>query len=771
MKIKNLIIGILAAGAVLCGCQPKEPEPAKIAVSTPTLSFAQTGGNQTVTVTCNYSWEATCDASWIQINPAKGDATETGATVTITVLENTASEERTATVNFYGNNSRLCSAATLVKQAAKEIVIETVSVADFIKAADTKNPYKLTGKVSNISNSASYQAFDLTDATGKILVFFPENFDEYSGKMATGGTVTVQGVYEYYASKSQHEVVKATILEYAAPQEEDPSKVKQITIKEFIDAADIFTTYRLVGTVTTDPDKTYGSFDMKDATGSIKVYNIKDNGGITVEKGGTVTLRGKYSYYEKSSTHEVIEAVIEKFEGQAPPEEKDTESISDILDDEDGVIYNLKNVTVVAAYAKGYLVYDGDNYLLIYEGGSEPAAEPGDKIEVKGTLATYNGFRQLTKTTTTIIGEAEVPEDDPEDITADFDNFSSETVKLISVTGNLVVTEGTTKYYNIEVAGSDKKGSISYPIIGDVLDALAGSQITVTGYYIGTNTNKSNETFINMMLTGIDSEGEQFFVSPISFDVKADVKSVDIQVLSSVTWTVKSTDPEFVPSVTSGENNATVTVTFGENTTTENRSATIVFETTADVPQMVYKVVINQKGIVEAGNSADFETFNGGTPKSSYGSYETESGWQIVNGCVQKGGEGDNNPVFVFIGKSDITGDWAFAACINGRTDKSGELTSPEISGGCGELSFSYGYAFKETNGIAFKVEVIQNGNTVKSFDVVDKNAAQKTKYTFKEDVNVSGDFELKFSNLNPSNKNDGNIDRYSIWDVAWTSK
>ena len=602
MKIKNLFIGILAAGALLCSCQEKEQEPAKIAVSTATLSFEQAGGNQTVTVTCNYAWEATCDASWIQINPTKGDATTTGTTVTITVLENTASEERTATVNFYGNNSRLCAAATLVKQAAKEVVIEATTVAEFIKKADTANPYKLTGKISNISTKDNYQAFDLTDATGTILVFFPENFDEYKDKLATGGTVTVQGVYEYYASKTQHEVVDATILEYTAPQEEDPAKVKQITIAEFIKAADKFTTYRLVGKVTSDPDKTYGSFNMKDDSGEIYVYSIKDDGGITVEKGGTVTIRGKYEYYSSKSQHEVIDAVIEKFEGEAPAEEKETSKIADILADEDDVIYTLKGVTVVGTYAKGYMVYDGTDYLLVYEAGSEPGAEIGDKVDVKGTVATYNGFRQLTSPTTTVTGEGEVPEETAEDITASFDNFSSDKVKYISYTGVLSVTGTTTKYYNVEVAGATKKGSISYPVSGEVLEALAGAQVTVEGYYLGISTSSSAGSFVNIMMCDLSAEGDQFIVTPTEITVKADETEAQIKVVSNVKWYVSSDDTSFVPSVTEGEDDGTITVKFGENTGTEARTATITVSTTKDVPVMQYKVVITQKAPSQGGD-------------------------------------------------------------------------------------------------------------------------------------------------------------------------
>ena len=171
-----------------------------------------------------------------------------------------------------------------------------------------------------------------------------------------------------------------------------------------------------------------------------------------------------------------------------------------------------------------------------------------------------------------------------------------------------------------------------------------------------------------------------------------------------------------------------------------------------------------------ATNRADFETFDG-----YYGQYDKQftsaAGWKTVNCAIQAGNTSDVNPQFICIDKVPGTDTWAKAVCINGKTTASGVLESPEITGGCGVLSFNYGNMFSEANGVSFKVEVIQNGSVVKELTFTKDNASvpKKTKLEGSLDVNVSGTFKLKFTNMSPTNST-SNKDRVSIWNLTWTS-
>ena len=178
-----------------------------------------------------------------------------------------------------------------------------------------------------------------------------------------------------------------------------------------------------------------------------------------------------------------------------------------------------------------------------------------------------------------------------------------------------------------------------------------------------------------------------------------------------------------------------------------------------------------QPGTPVTANRADFETF-----PEKYGQYNKEftstAGWHTVNCAIQQGGSSDSNPVFICIGKVPGTDTWARAVCINGKVGASGVLTSPKIAGGCGTLSFTMANVFTDKNGISFQIDVIQNDEVVKTLTVT-KGAAevtQKVPIEHSVDVNVSGTFSLKFTNLCPSNSTSSNKDRVSIWNLTWTS-
>lgn len=163
----------------------------------------------------------------------------------------------------------------------------------------------------------------------------------------------------------------------------------------------------------------------------------------------------------------------------------------------------------------------------------------------------------------------------------------------------------------------------------------------------------------------------------------------------------------------------------------------------------------------------DFNTFNGGEPKSSpYGTYTNATGWTAENSIVLSGSDGeDANPYFRFIGARGT-----LAPTLNGNTGKVGKLLSPVLTGGIGTLTFKYGYAFSDTKG-AFRVTVKDEaGNVLKTEDVTVAKVTTKTAYDYKMTVNHSGSFTIEILNLSPSNAS-SNKDRVSIWNLTWTTE
>ncbi len=197
------------------------------------------------------------------------------------------------------------------------------TVAEFIAAADTQNYYELTGTVSGFN--PTYCSFDITDASGNIYVYsvLAASKTEWVGKISNGGTITIYGKYLYYAAKEQHEVVDAYIVNFTSgePVVIEPKGKK--TVEEFIAAADKENYYELSGTVS-NFNSQYSSFDLTDATGTIYVYSVlaesKQQWAGKILNGASITLYGKYLYYEKGDKHEVVDAYIVSCEGGEQPE-------------------------------------------------------------------------------------------------------------------------------------------------------------------------------------------------------------------------------------------------------------------------------------------------------------------------------------------------------------------------------------------------------------------------------------------------------------------
>ncbi len=181
-----------------------------------------------------------------------------------------------------------------------------------------------------------------------------------------------------------------------------------------------------------------------------------------------------------------------------------------------------------------------------------------------------------------------------------------------------------------------------------------------------------------------------------------------------------------------------------------------------DLDEVVVKVSLAAKpasGAVEGGNS-DFNTIS--ATNTSYVTGKTTAGWAYENCAIFKGGTSDSSPAFKMIGDESNR-----ALCMNGKTSAKGTITSPILTTGCGTLKFNYGLPFADTK-IKFTVDIIQNGEIVKTFTVDNSSATKLTKYSFEETIEVAGEFQIVFTNQSPSNST-SNKDRTAVWDVEWT--
>ncbi|MBP5487029.1 MAG: hypothetical protein J6Y06_05320 [Bacteroidales bacterium] len=224
-------------------------------------------------------------------------------------------------VNFKGNTPEFTTGSKIISiNGSSEAPVidftkfELITVKAFIDKKDNGQFFRLKGKVSKFNKQ--YCSFDLTDDSGTIYVYSVNNKEEWSEKISNGGTVELAGLYTYYEKNDQHEVVSAQILSFEAGSGGgDHSDAVAKTVADFIKTADNDTYFKLTGTVS-GFNKQYCSFDLTDETGKIYVYSVanKADWSDKISNGGTVTLAGKYLYYESKDQHEVVEAEILSFE-------------------------------------------------------------------------------------------------------------------------------------------------------------------------------------------------------------------------------------------------------------------------------------------------------------------------------------------------------------------------------------------------------------------------------------------------------------------------
>lgn len=218
MKIRSFFAGLIMAMAAFVGCEQEEqlgmPD---VILGATDLEFTQEAGSQEMKFTATREWKLEYDADWIAVTPEGGQGSNDEQTVTVTVTENTKGN-RTAKVTV---TIGMVSKAFNVNQAGpggETDGVESLSVKEFIEKADTDNYYRLSGTVSGFN--ANYCSFDITDESGKIYVYSvtAESKAEWTDKIKNGGTVVLQGKYEFYAAKSQHEVVDAIIESFTEGQ-------------------------------------------------------------------------------------------------------------------------------------------------------------------------------------------------------------------------------------------------------------------------------------------------------------------------------------------------------------------------------------------------------------------------------------------------------------------------------------------------------------------------------------------------------------------------
>ena len=375
--------------------------------------------------------------------------------------------------------------------------------------------YKIKGTVVAINA----RSFIISDGTNGILVFkggswacdveigevlelsgettkYPTSLTEGVGVQFGQGAVYKRvstGTYTYPAAK---ELKAADVENYAKEKIIKPEYVKLTGKLSVSDKGDGKVYYNLV----IDGTKIKGSLAYPTNSEELKALD-----GKNVEVYG-------YIVYGTGSTSvnflNIVSTEVKEVGGGSVVEpDPETKKISDILAAEDGS-YTAEG-TVIATYARGFLIDDTTGKILVFLGQEfDGSIKVGDTVKVQGSTSVYGLMKQFgLDTTVEKTGEGAVDQPTATEIDgAKLDEFADLTeaqVQYVKMTGKLTVSGN---YFNLEVSGASKvTGSITYPQDQEALNALAGKNIEVTGYFIGVTG--SSKKYANIMVTEFKEVG------------------------------------------------------------------------------------------------------------------------------------------------------------------------------------------------------------------------------------------------------------------------
>ena len=129
----------------------QEAGTSSLSVSPASLSFAASGGQQTFSITSNTNWTIlSTDSSWVKVSPASGS---NNGTVTVTIAENTATTQRTATITVNGTG----------------ITAQTISVTQAAAAPNTNQTWNLTPTMTAVLDGNGVLTISTTKAEGEAM--------------------------------------------------------------------------------------------------------------------------------------------------------------------------------------------------------------------------------------------------------------------------------------------------------------------------------------------------------------------------------------------------------------------------------------------------------------------------------------------------------------------------------------------------------------------------------------------------------------------------
>ena len=590
-------VAALAFAATACDDKKEDLGAPSVEVEKSEISFEKTGGTETVQVTATRDWKATTEQDWISIGPKGGEASSKAVTVEIKVMENTG-VDREGSVKFdIGFDSKTL---TVKQKGTGSVADMTVYKNDFDKAEATKTygtgtswPYldQFDGWKNATGTGAGSEEYSFKAMSARANSTSNSNYSDYAGSGSNNLFFGSNAYFSVTGIKLQSATDYSLTFGAEKYSQDNGSLFKHNEFHVYVSndgAKWVELEYSFP-----NGDKE-GRWDL--ATSNFTVPSGTTTLGIYVK----VDVASSYRLDDlclavASSAGTVIDfskGVDLGTGGGDNPGPATEMKIYEVLSSPSGTAAIVTG-TVAATYQRGFVITDGADYLLVYD-GTKCAAKEKDNVKVSGTTSEYGGLIQLASPEVTVVSSGNaltLPSPKVLDAAA-FDAYSSSKIEYISYEGTLSVSGN---YVNVEVAGATKHtGSLAY--INDSFNAKSfdGAVVKVTGFYVGL---ASNNKYVNTMVTDlVPGASDYLTVSTTSLSAAADATSATFEVKANVAWTVTSDNSAYIVEPASGDKNATITVKFAANTAEADKVVKLTVSTKADVATKSHTVTLTHRG-------------------------------------------------------------------------------------------------------------------------------------------------------------------------------
>lgn len=598
----------LAFAATACDDKKEDLGAPSVEVEKSEISFEKTDGTETVQVTATRDWKATTEQDWISIGPREGKGSSKAVTVEIKVMENSGLD-REGSVKFdIGFDSKTL---TIKQKGTGSVADMTVYKNDFDKEKAVKSDSGWKTYLDSFEGWRNETGTGISSVTYASSGVSARTNDKYNSSSSSSDYQGSGMNYLWFGKEPYFEVKNITL-----PASKNYTLSFGAERNEYSQSGDIDNTFKHdefkvyvskdgskwvqieysfpVGDKNKRWDLASSTFTVPDGTSALYLYFMSTKASVYCFDDLTLSIS------EKAGTVIDFSKGVDLGTGGGDNPGPATEmKISEVLSSPSGTAAIVTG-TVAATYQRGFVITDGADYLLVYD-GTKCAAKEKDNVKVSGTTSEYGGLIQLASPEVTVVSSGNaltLPSPKVLDAAA-FDAYSSSKIEYISYEGTLSVSGN---YVNVEVAGATKHtGSLAY--INDSFNAKSfdGAVVKVTGFYVGL---ASNNKYVNTMVTDlVPGASDYLTVSSTTLSAAADATTATFDVKANVAWTITSDNSAYTVEPASGDKNATVTVKFAANTAETDKVVKLTVSTTADVATKSYTVVLTHKGKNSASGS------------------------------------------------------------------------------------------------------------------------------------------------------------------------